>query len=152
VPVGLGPSGEAITPNGTLDYDYDVTSNNISVINTSTNTVVTTFPLVNGTWEAFTPNGAFAYITISPSSTLPGKVEVLAIPSNTVGDCTSRDSASRLSRHSGWELRLRHQLRFEQRIRDRYTSNTVITTVPVGHGPFPVAITRMELTSTWESY
>ena len=142
VPVGLGPSGEAITPNGTLDYDYDVTSNNISVINTSTNTVVTTFPLVNGTWEAFTPNGAFAYITISPSSTLPGKVEVLAIPSNTVvatvpvgiqpvGSPVTPDGSYAYVTNFGSN---------NVSVIDT-TSNTVITTVPVGHGPFPVAIT-----------
>jgi YVTN family beta-propeller protein len=142
VPVGLGPTAEAITPNGTLDYDYDLTSNIISVINTSTNSVMTTFSLVNGTWLAFSPNGAFAYITILPSSTSPGNVEVLAIPSNTVVTTVpvGIEPVGAAITPDGHYAYVANFGSNDVSVIDT-TSNTVITTVPVGHGPYPVAIT-----------
>jgi len=45
VPVGLGPGGVAITPNGAFAYVANFNSADVSVINTATNTVVATVPV-----------------------------------------------------------------------------------------------------------
>ena len=49
IPVGTNPVGVAITPDGKHAYVANVNSNNVSVIDTATNTVVgTPIPVVNG--------------------------------------------------------------------------------------------------------
>ena len=59
VPVGLGPIGVAITPNGAFAYVANSVSSNVSVINIATNTVVATVPVgLNPREVAITPNGA----------------------------------------------------------------------------------------------
>ena len=63
VPVGSGPSGVAITPNGAFAYVFNVNDNTVSVISTATNSVVATVPVGSGpSGVAITPNGAFAYV------------------------------------------------------------------------------------------
>src|SRR5262249_41470111 len=44
VPVGVNPTGVAITPDGAFAYVTNFSSNTVSVINTATNTVVATVP------------------------------------------------------------------------------------------------------------
>jgi len=48
VAVGTVPDGVAITPNGQFAYVTNLDSNNVSVIQTSSNTVVATVPVGNG--------------------------------------------------------------------------------------------------------
>ena len=48
IPVGLGPIGVAITPDGTRVYVTNDNSDTISVIDTATNTVVATIPVGSG--------------------------------------------------------------------------------------------------------
>ncbi len=45
IPVGVGSSGVAITPDGTRAYVTNQISNTVSVIDTTTNTVVVTVPV-----------------------------------------------------------------------------------------------------------
>ena len=64
VPVGSGPTGVAVTPDGSFIYVTNGNDNNVSVISAATNTVVATVPV--GTFPtgiAITPTGAFAYVT-----------------------------------------------------------------------------------------
>src|ERR1700751_3399313 len=63
ISVGLGPSQIAITPDGTRAYVPNQQDFIISVIDTATNTVVTTIPLSGGAGIAITPGGAPAYVT-----------------------------------------------------------------------------------------
>src|SRR5712692_8814527 len=68
IPVGLFPSGVAITPDGTRAYVVNqfVTNqgdNTVSVIDTMTNTIVATIPVGLGAFEvAITPDGTRAYV------------------------------------------------------------------------------------------
>jgi YVTN family beta-propeller protein len=87
VPVGGGPSGVAITPDGTRVY-VSISlgiSGGVSVIDTATNTVVATVPFPVGFSPrslAITPDGTQAYVTISLG--INGAVSVIATATNTV--------------------------------------------------------------------
>src|SRR5713226_1135971 len=62
IPVGLFPSGVAITPDGTRAYVTNI-FNSISVIDTATNIVVVTIPSGQfPTGVAITPDGTRAYV------------------------------------------------------------------------------------------
>ena len=64
-------------------YITNETDGTVSVINTATNTVVDTVPVGNTPYGvAVTPDGAFVYVTTSPSS-----VSVISAASNTVPPC-----------------------------------------------------------------
>ncbi|PHA20275.1 40-residue YVTN family beta-propeller, partial [Bacillus toyonensis] len=66
VPVGFGPIGVAITPNGQFAYVTSTSSKSLYKINTVTNTVVATI-LSDPTHSiAITPNGQFAYVVTWP--------------------------------------------------------------------------------------
>lgn len=83
VPVGAGPRGVAVTPNGAFAYVANFGSGGVSVIDTATKTVVATVPMPVGSlpWGvAITPNGAFAYVTNFGSNS----VSVIDTASNTV--------------------------------------------------------------------
>lgn len=65
IPVGTGPVGVAITPDGTYAYVANINSNDLSVIQVSDNTVVTTIDLAGSPSPravAITPNGAYVYV------------------------------------------------------------------------------------------
>ena len=78
--MGQFPAPVAVTPNGSFAYVGNRFSNNISVIDTATNTVTTTVPIGDPTGIAITPNGAFAYVTDGTS----GVVNVIDLATNTV--------------------------------------------------------------------
>src|SRR5262249_15558876 len=83
VPVGLGPDGVAITPDGTHAY---VTGSPISVIDTATNTVVATVPVPVGRLPlgvVTTPACTHAYVTIGGGG-INGIVSVIDTATNTV--------------------------------------------------------------------
>jgi YVTN family beta-propeller protein len=80
--VGSSPFGVAITPDGAFAYVANLSSNNVSVIATATNTVVATVPVGTGPrFVAITPDGAFAYVTNGDSN----NVSVIDTATNTVG-------------------------------------------------------------------
>ena len=81
VPVGSGPKGVAVTPNGRFVYVVNQLGNTVSVISAASNTVVATVPVgVFPTAIAITPNGTFAYVTNTASST----ISVIDTATNTV--------------------------------------------------------------------
>ena len=58
VPVGSGPYGATITPDGTKIYITNINGNTVSVINAATNTVTSTIPVGNNpVGVSVTPNG-----------------------------------------------------------------------------------------------
>jgi YVTN family beta-propeller protein len=82
IPVGTSPRGVAVTPDGKHAYVANVISNNVSVIDTSTNTAVGTPILVGDSpfLVAVAPDGKHAYVTNLTSNT----VSVIDTASNTV--------------------------------------------------------------------
>ena len=81
VAVGTNPQGIAITPDGNYAYVTNFNSNNVSVIQISTNTVVATVAVgTNPQGIAITPDGNYAYVTNSSSN----NVSVIQISTNTV--------------------------------------------------------------------
>jgi len=76
------PSGVAITPDGTRAYvTISFPNNLVSVIDTATNTVISTIPVgVGPTGVAITPDGTRAYVTNDGSDT----VSVIDTATNTV--------------------------------------------------------------------
>src|SRR3989442_402718 len=97
IPVGQYPAGVAITPNGAFAYVANFNSNNVSVINTATNSVTATVTVittattvvvatvgVGGKPEsvAITPDGFFAYT----SNFMMGTLSVIDTATNGVVD------------------------------------------------------------------
>jgi YVTN family beta-propeller protein len=81
VPVGSLPLSVAITPDGAVAYVVNLRGNNVSAIDTATNTVVATVPV--GSFPisvAVTPNGAFAYVANEGGN----NVSVIDTATNTV--------------------------------------------------------------------
>jgi YVTN family beta-propeller protein len=81
VAVGASPRNVAISPDSTRAYVANAGSNSVSVINTATNTVVTTLGVgSNPVKIAITPNGARAYVTNNGAKS----VSVINTATNTV--------------------------------------------------------------------
>ena len=80
--MGTSPRGVAVTPDGKHAYIANVISNNVSVIDTSTNTVVGTPILVGDSPSlvAVAPDGKHAYVTNLASN----NVSVIDTTTNTV--------------------------------------------------------------------
>jgi YVTN family beta-propeller protein len=138
VPVGLSPSGVAITPDGAFAYVANFDSDNVSVIDTATNTVTTTVTVgEEPVGVAITPDGAFAYVTNSrsdvsvidtASNIVTATVTVGSFP---VGVAITPDGAFAYVTNAGSD---------DVSVIDT-ASNTVTSTVAVGSFPFGVAIT-----------
>ncbi|MGW4785042.1 YncE family protein, partial [Streptomyces sp. NPDC004230] len=78
---GSEPQDVAITPDGRRAYITNTTSNNVSVIDTTTNTVVATIPVGSDPWKlAINPNGRRAYVTTAATN----NVQVINTTTNTV--------------------------------------------------------------------
>ena len=107
VPVGPGPRGLAITPDGAFAYVANAGSFVVSVIATASNTVVATVPVGPGPEDvAITPDGAFAYVANLASN----DVSVIATASNTVvATVLCRLAPKRRRYHTGWRLCLHSQ-------------------------------------------
>jgi uncharacterized repeat protein (TIGR01451 family) len=81
IPVGFGPRGAAVTPDGAFVYVANWISGTASVIDTASNTVTATLPVgANPGGVDVTPDGAFAYVTNYSSNT----VSVIDTASNAV--------------------------------------------------------------------
>jgi YVTN family beta-propeller protein/VCBS repeat-containing protein len=81
IPPGGDTSDLAMTPDGGLLYVTTGSGNQVRVIDTSTNTTVTTIPLTYPFGVAIAPDGGYAYVT---SDTDPGTVSVIDTSSNTI--------------------------------------------------------------------
>src|SRR5271170_6734249 len=69
---------------GFLFYVTNLDSNNVSVINTATNTVIATIPVGDGpTYLSITPDNTLIYVS-NQNAGPPGTVSVISTASNTV--------------------------------------------------------------------
>jgi len=81
IPVDKGPWKVAVTPDGRHAYVTNYSSNEVSVVDTASNTVTATIPVDTGPWEvAVTPDGHRAYVTDNDAN----NVSVIDTASNTV--------------------------------------------------------------------
>jgi YVTN family beta-propeller protein len=81
MPVGLAPTGIAITPNGATAYVADFAGNAVSPINTATNAAGTPIRVARGPGLlAITPDGVTAYVT-----SRSGSVSLINTATNTTG-------------------------------------------------------------------
>jgi YVTN family beta-propeller protein len=97
IPVGIGPEGVSVTPNGAVAYVANYIGNSVSVIDTDPaseefNHVIVTIPIPEGVGPdgvAVTPNGAYVYVNNFGSSTVPGTISVIQTSNNEVIDTLS---------------------------------------------------------------
>ena len=81
IPVGIGPDGIAVSPDGTRAYVSNSASHTISVIDTATNKVLKAIPVGNGPrWVGVSPDGTRAYVCCYDR----GTVSVIDTASNRV--------------------------------------------------------------------
>jgi len=88
IPVGRGPCGIAITPDGTRAYVVNnrATPGTVSVIDLTSNAVVES-PIPVGNFPcniAITPDGTTAYVVNAEGNATPGSVSVVDLTSNAV--------------------------------------------------------------------
>jgi len=137
IPVGNGPWGAAVTPDGTQAYVTNNADNTVSVIATASNTVVATIPVGPGpVGVAITPNGAYAYVGNSTGNT----ISVIATASNTVVATIPVGNAAGVAiTPNGANA---YVANFDNSTVSviATASNTVVATIP-GSEPFGVAIT-----------
>jgi predicted alpha-1,2-mannosidase len=82
IPVGSGPDGVAVTPNGAEVYVANNNSNNVSVISTATNQVIATVPVGSVAADvAVTPDGKTVWVTNYGDST----VQPIDVATHTAG-------------------------------------------------------------------
>ena len=142
IPVGIFPSGVAITPNGTRVYVTNI-FNSISVVNAATNTVVETIPSGQfPTGIAITPDGTRAYV-VNQLVTNQGNntVSVIDTMTNTVvATIFVGLGASEIAiTPDGTRAYVPDQQDSMISVIDTAT-NTVVATIPVS-GPSGIAIT-----------
>jgi YVTN family beta-propeller protein len=141
IPVGSLPYGVAVTPDGKHAYVTNEGSNNVSVIDTATNTVeAATIPVGSLPYGvAVTPDGKHAYVTnegsnsVSVIDTATNTVEAATIPVGTFpqGVAITPDG----------EHAYVANFRSNNLSVIATASNTVVATIPVGTFPRGVAVT-----------
>jgi YVTN family beta-propeller protein len=135
VPVGIGPCGVAVNPDGTKAYVTNSEDNTTSVIDAATNTIVATVPVgIYPCGVAVNPNGTKAYVAsasnVSVIDTATNNVTATVDVIGPYGIAVSPDGAKVYVANV-----------FDNTTSVIDTSNdTVIATVPVGTGPFGVAV------------
>jgi predicted alpha-1,2-mannosidase len=137
IPVGSGPDGEVITPDGKTLYVANNNSNDVTVINTATNQVVTTIPVGSVAADlAITPDGKTVWV----SNYGDGTVQPIDVATNTAGTPVKVGSqAERVAiTPSGSQLWVANQGDGTVSVVDLAT-DAVIKTVTVGQAPFGVA-------------
>ena len=107
VPVGLCPTGVAITPDAARVYVTNQCSNSVSVIDTASNAVVATIGVGSiPVGVAIAPNGTRAYVANADYSA--NSVSVIDTASNTLIATGRHSPASMGCEHSGRHPRLRN--------------------------------------------
>ncbi|BDH09222.1 IPT/TIG domain-containing protein [Streptomyces hygroscopicus] len=135
IPVGTAPVGVAAAPNGNL-YVINFGSANVSVINSTTNTVITTVPTGNSPSSvAVAPNGnvyvanqSSANVTVINSTT---NTVITTVPTGTnpFAVAVAPNGNVYVTNVASANVTVINS-----------TTNTVITTVPTGTGPDAVAV------------
>ena len=150
IPVGIFPSGVAITPDGTRAYVANIL-NSISVIDTATNTVLVTIPSGQfPTGLAITPDGTRAYV-VNQFVTNQGDntVSVIDIMTNTIVATipVGLGAFEVAITPDGTRTYVPHQQDSILSVIDTAT-NTVVETIPVGVRPVAVALIPAPQTPT----
>lgn len=139
IPVGHAPILAAITPDGRHVYVTNFGSSNVSVIDTTTRSVITTIGVTSGPWGvAVAPDGLRAYVacfgtnTVAVIDTTTNQITASVPGLNKPLDLTVSPDGSRLYVASQGGNRV-----------DVISTatNTVVASVPVGTGPRNLAIT-----------
>ncbi len=151
IPTGISAGDVTVTPDGKSVY-VTGTGNTIAVIDTSTNTVSSTFQVSVPEGDAtacclfgpfLTPNGSFGYVVQNfYSTTTPGTVSVISLPSNTtVANITVGVFPLDVAiTPDGTRVYVTNLNSNNVSVIDT-SSNTVIATVAVGNTPESIAIT-----------
>jgi YVTN family beta-propeller protein len=138
IPVGIGPDGIAISPDGTRAYVSNSASHTISVIDTATNKVLTTIPVGNGPrWVAVSPDGTRAYVC----SYDRGSVAVIDTTSNRVMTNISCGTYTRgiAFNPDGTRAYVSNFGSHTISVIDTATDQ-VLTNIPTGNSPYGVAV------------
>lgn len=137
IPVGSGPDGAVITPDGKLLYVANNNSNDVTVINTATNQVVTTIGVGSVAADlAVTPDGTTVWV----SNYGDGTVQPIDVATNTAGTPVKVGSqAERVAINpAGSQLWVANQGDGTVSVVDLAT-RSVVRTVTVGAQPFGIA-------------
>jgi YVTN family beta-propeller protein len=141
IPVGSGPWGVAISPNGQQAYVTNNHGNNVSVINTVSNTVTATISVQSSPFGvAFTPDGTQAYVVNGSSNsvsvidtasqTVVATVQVQSSPVAVAMALTSNGTFAYVTNSGSNTVSV-----------ISVGSNSVVQTIQVGSGPRWVATT-----------
>jgi predicted alpha-1,2-mannosidase len=138
IPVGSGPDGVAVTPDGSRVFVANNNSNDVSVIDTSDNEVVATVPVGSVAADvAVTPDGTTAWV----SNYGDGTVQPIDVATDTAGAPVRVGGNPQRVRISpdGADLWVPDQ--GDGTVTEVDTTNrTVVRTVTVGAAPFGVAV------------
>jgi YVTN family beta-propeller protein/autotransporter-associated beta strand protein len=144
IPVGAGPFGIAVTPNGSAVYVANNVGNSVSVIDTATKTVIATITAGIGTNPqglAITPNGQFLYVANFASNT----VSKISTASNTVVAVIATPVATEPGSLSvtpdGQFVYVTNQNAGSVTVISTSTDTLVGAPIPVGTNPFGVSAT-----------
>ena len=142
VPVGMKPSGVAVSPDGSKVYVTNGYSNSVSVIDTATNTVTATVPVGSiPLGIAVTPDRTKVYVANWGSNGIGNTISVIDTSTNTV--IATIPVGSWLLRNycqSGWK-RVYAATRGSNSVSVIDTStNTVVAKIYVGNDPEGVAV------------
>jgi YVTN family beta-propeller protein len=154
IPVGSGPLGVAVSPDGTKLYVANAYENaTVSVIDTATNTVTSTVS-VGGTWPygvAVSPDGTRVYVAKTDNNT----VSVINTATNTVTATVNVDGSPRgvVVSPDGKKLYVTNYDDACVSVIDTAT-NSVIATVNVGNYPCGIAVSpdgrKVYVTNTYD--
>jgi len=90
VPVGSGPLGVAVSPDGAFAYVSNFTSNTLSVLDMDSRTVVSTITGVSSPQGlAFTPDGSHAYVTVTNGFARIATATHSVVQTISGGNCTT---------------------------------------------------------------
>ena len=140
VPVGAGPFGVAVTPDGRFVYVTNNGGTTVSVIDTSSNRVAATVPVgMSPAGIAVTPDGRFAYAL----SLSDGLAYAIATATNTVAGTAVIGLAAPIAIAFGADGRAAYVANAAANtvsVLD-VTANSVTALLPVGEFPYDVAVT-----------
>jgi predicted alpha-1,2-mannosidase len=138
IPVGSGPDGVAVTPDGSQVFVANNNTNNVSVIDTSDNQVIATIPVGSVAADvAVTPDGRTVWV----SNYGDGTVQPIDVATHTAGTPVRVGANPQRMRISpdGKDLWVPDQGDGTVTEVD-VTSGAVVRTVPVGAAPFGIAV------------
>jgi YVTN family beta-propeller protein len=151
ITVGSFPFGVAVTPDGSKVYVANSADNTVSVIDTATDTVVTTIP-VGGAFPnaaspkgvAVSPDGSKVYVVNAGQFAGNGTVQVIATATNTVVTTITSVGTNLVGvavTPDGSKVYVTDASAISRVLVIDTTTNTVVTSIPVGSIPIGVAVT-----------